>query len=78
MSNLSELNAHLFDALTRLGSPDLSPEQIDAEVKRSNAIVGIADQITENAKVSITAAKLFAEHGAQVLPMLPKIGKAAE
>jgi hypothetical protein len=37
-------------------------------------MVEVADRITENAKLSITAAKLFAEHGSQVLPYLPKIG----
>ena len=33
--------------------------------------------ITENAKVQLTAAKIFAEHGAGVVPYLPKIGKGA-
>lgn len=51
MSNLSELNRHLFAALDRLDVESLTPEQIEAEVARAGAIVDVADRITENAKV---------------------------
>ena len=79
MSNsLSDLNAHLFAQLERLDVENLTPEQITAEVARSQAMVEVADRITENAKVTLTAAKLYAEHGDKVLNMLPQIGKAAK
>lgn len=76
MSTLAELNKHLFAALDRLDVDNLSPEQIEAEVSRAGAIVDVADRITENAKVQLQAAKLFAEHGDKILPTLPMIGKA--
>ena len=76
--SLADLNAHLFDALDRLSKPDLTAEQIQSEVDRAGAIVNVADQVTENAKVMLSAAKLYAEHGAHVLPHLPQIGKATE
>lgn len=75
---LSDLNAHLFDQLDRLSRHDLTPEQLDAEVQRADAIVGVADKITANAKLQLEAAKLYAQHGQQVLSMLPQIGKASE
>ena len=78
MSSISELNAHLFAALDRLDVQELSAEQIEAEVKRAGAIVEVADRITENAKVSLAAAKLYAEHGDRILGHLPMIGKARE
>lgn len=78
MSNLSELNKHLFAALDRLDVENLTPEQIEAEVSRAGAIVDVADRITENAKVTLTAAKLYAEHGEKILGHLPMIGKARE
>lgn len=78
MSNLSELNKHLFAALDRLDVETLTPEQIEAEVKRAGAIVDVADRITENAKVTLTAAKLYAEHGEKILGHLPMIGRAKE
>lgn len=78
MSNLSELNKHLFAALDRLDVENLTAEAIEAEVKRAGAIVDVADRITENAKVTLTAAKLYAEHGEKILGHLPMIGKAKE
>ena len=77
MASLSELNQHLFAQLDRLDSEDLTLEQIDAEAKRAEAIVAVADRITENAKVQLQAAKLFGEHGQGVVPYLPRIGKGA-
>lgn len=76
-NRLSDLNSHLFNQLDRL-SGDLTPEQIEQEVARTEAIVQIADQITDNAKVMLGAAKLYAEHGQHVLPMLPQIGAPAK
>jgi hypothetical protein len=76
MSSLADLNAHLFAQLDRLDIESLTPEQIEAEVKRTEAIVSVADRITDNAKVQLAAAKLFAEHREAILPMLPMIGKA--
>ncbi len=76
MSNLAELNKHLFAALDRLDVENLTPEQIEAEVNRAGAIVEVADRITENSKVTLAAAKLYAEHGDKILGHLPQIGKA--
>lgn len=78
MSNLTELNRHLFAALDRLDVQSLTPDQIEAEVKRAGAIVEVADRITENSKVTLQAAKLFAEHGDKILGHLPMIGRAKE
>lgn len=75
--NLSDLNAHLFAQLDRL-SGELTPEKIEEEAKRAQAIVAVADKITDNARLQLGAAKLFAEHGREVLPMLPRIGKPTE
>ena len=75
-NKLSDLNNHLFAQLERLACEDLTAEQIDVEVKRAEAIVSIADQITGNAELQLKAAKLFADHGAQILPMLPQIGQS--
>ena len=78
MSNLGELNRHLFAALDRLDVENMSPEQIEAEVARAGAIVDVADRITENAKVGLQAAKLYAEHGDRILGHLPMIGNSAK
>lgn len=75
---LSDLNDHLFAQLDRLRADTLTAEQIETEAKRAQAIVAVADTIADTARLQLQAAKLFAEHGQQVLPMLPQIGKSAE
>lgn len=72
-NKLSDLDDHLFAALERLNDETLSADQIDAEAKRAEAVVKLADQVTENAKTKLVAAKLYGEHGSNVLPMLPMI-----
>lgn len=77
-NKLVDLNNHLFAQLERLSDEGISAEQIDQEVKRTEAIVSVADQIVGNADLQLKAAKLFAEHGQMIMPMLPKIGKSEE
>lgn len=73
-NKMSDLNNHLFAQLERLAVDDMTPEQIESEVKRTDAIVSLADQVSRNADLQLKAAKLYAEHGAAVLPHLPQIG----
>ena len=73
-NRMSDLNNHLFAALERLSDDSLSDEQIGTEAKRADAIVSVADKIIGNATLQLNAAKLWAEHGSAILPMLPKIG----
>jgi hypothetical protein len=75
-NTMADLHNHLFAQIERLGDEDLTAEQINAETKRAHAMVSVADQIIEGQKLNLTAAKLFAEHGEKILPMLPPVGKA--
>jgi hypothetical protein len=79
-SKLAQLNDHLFAQLDRLNKPDMTPEQIDAEVKRGQVVAALADQVVRGASVQVAAAKLVAQHGDKMthhLPMLPN-GKTVE
>lgn len=75
-NKLRDLNDHLFAQLERLADENLTAEQLESEVKRADAIVALADQIVGNADLQLKAAKLFADHGATILPHLPMIGKS--
>lgn len=77
-TGISDLTAHLFAQLERMSNENLDADQLEQEVKRTDAIVDLADRITSNADLQLKAAKLFAEHGHSVLPMLPQIGKSSE
>jgi len=57
-NKLSDLNDHLFMALERLNEEDISTEQIEAESKRAEAIIGVANQIICNAKITLDAMRL--------------------
>ena len=72
-NKLADLNNHLFAQLERLSDESLTPEQVDQEAKRGEAIVAIADQIIRNAALQISAAKLVAEYGSDPTPHLPQI-----
>jgi hypothetical protein len=71
-NKLSDLNDHLFAQLERLSDEALTPEQIEQEAKRGEAIVAVADQIIRNASVQVAAAKLVSDHGLDPTPHLPE------
>lgn len=75
-NKLSDLNDHLFMQLERLGEEDLTPEQIEIEAKRAEAIVEVADRIVGNAALQLKAAALLVEHGEYVRPHLPQLSKS--
>ena len=72
-NKLSDLNDHLFAQLERLGDEELSPQDIEHEVSRAEAIVKVSDQIINNAALKIQAAKILADTGLppdRLLPLL--------
>lgn len=72
-NRLSDLNDHLFAQIERLSDENLTPEQVDAEAKRSEAMVAVADQIIRNADLTFKAATLVANHGDRFRPALATI-----
>lgn len=69
-NKLSDLNNHLFAQLERLSDEDLTPEQIEQEAKRADAIVDVSDQIVRNADLQLKALNLLAVHGDRFKPHL--------
>ena len=72
-NKLVDLNNHLFAQLERLGEEGLSAEQLEQEVKRTDAMVAVSTQILRNADLSVQAAKLVAEYGGNYERVLPMI-----
>lgn len=58
-NTMVDLNNHLFEQLERLNDEDLSDEQLDKEVTRSDAMNKIATNIINNAKTVIEAEKIY-------------------
>ena len=72
-NRLIDLNNHLFSQLERLTDESLLPEQIEQEVKRSDAIVSVSEQIIKNADLTLKAANLVANHGDRFKTTLPMV-----
>ena len=72
-NKLVDLNNHLFAQLERLGEENLTAEQLEQEVKRTDALVAVSTQILRNADLGVQAAKLVAEYGGNYENLLPMI-----
>lgn len=77
-NRLVDLNNHLFAQLERLSEEELTPEQIETEAKRTEAIVSVSQQIIQNADLALKGARLIAEHGAHVGKFLPMLEGRSE
>lgn len=53
---LGDLTDHLFAELERLGDEGMTPEQLDVEIKRANAISDVAQVVINNANTVLKAA----------------------
>lgn len=62
-NKLTDLNDHLFAQLERLGEEGLTQEALERETQRTSAIIGVSEQIINNAQVALNAAELVAKHG---------------
>ena len=62
-NTLGDLNNHLFAQLERLNEEDLAGEELEKEIARSKAIVGISNQIINNANVVLKAKTVELEYG---------------
>ena len=62
-NTLGDLNNHLFAQLERLGDEDLSGEELEQELKRSEAMGKIAAQIISNGELAFKTMKHMDEYG---------------
>lgn len=72
-NTLADLNNYLFESIERITDDDLSDEQLEKEIRRSDAVQKIAKTIIENGHLALSAKKhVDAQGGGQTvdLPML--------
>lgn len=77
-TTLNDLNEYLFQEMDRLTNEDLSGEELDKEIKRSEALQKVARTVIENGALALSAKKYLDEYGAGdnvELPMLGITGK---
>ena len=62
-NNLTDLNNYLFESLERLLDDDMTEEEMQKEIKRSEAVTSVAAVIIHNGELALKAAKYAAEYG---------------
>jgi len=62
-NNLTSLNNYLFEAIERIIDDDLDEEELMKEIRRSEAVVKIADTVLKNAEVQLKALEYMDEYG---------------
>ncbi|PKM70120.1 MAG: hypothetical protein CVU86_07105 [Firmicutes bacterium HGW-Firmicutes-11] len=56
-NKLTDLNNYLFEQLERLNDDDLTPEELEKEIRRSNAVTKIGQVVINNANILLEAKK---------------------
>lgn len=60
-NSLCDLNDHLFNCLEGLMNDELTPEQLEKEIRRAQAVNNVAKTIIQNGRTQIEAMKLREE-----------------
>ena len=62
-TTLNDLNEYLFQEMDRLTNEDLSAEELDKEIRRSDALQKVAKTIIDNGTLALQAKKHLDEYG---------------
>lgn len=58
-NTLNDLNNFLFGQLERLDNPDMTPEELETEIKRTEAMTDVAEQVIKNANTVLAAERMY-------------------
>lgn len=73
-TTLNDLNEYLFQEMDQLTNEDLSADELDKEIKRSDALQKIAKTVIDNGALALQAKKYLDEYGEGDKVELPLIG----
>lgn len=73
-NTLADLNNYLFEAIERINDDDLSDEELEKEIKRSEAVNKIAKTIVDNGNLALQAKKHYSEYGNGEQIEIPLLG----
>lgn len=73
-NTLTDLNNYLFECIERLNDDELTDEQLDREISKSETIQKVAKTIIDNASVALQAQKHFDEYGSGRTVEIPLLG----
>ena len=64
-NKINDLRDHLFASLERLDNDELTPEQLNLEINKAEAIAQIGSVIIQSAKVEVDFLKAMGEAGTE-------------
>lgn len=73
-NTLGDLNNYLFESIERLNDDSLSSEELDKEIRRSEAVQKVAKTIIDNGALALSAKKHFDEMGSDLNVEIPLLG----
>lgn len=62
-NTLTDLNNHLFEQLERLNDDELTPEELETELRRAEGMTKVAAQIVQNAELAYKTMVHLTEYG---------------
>lgn len=72
-NTLSDLNNYLFEALERLTDDELTEEDLEKEMRRTEAITDVADTAIRNAELALKTMKYLNDNGVDRAPVPPML-----
>lgn len=72
----NDLSNYLFEEIERLQDTSLTEEELERNIRRSEAVVKVSEQIIKNGALQLRAAEVAADYGGKVsVPLLGINGK---
>lgn len=62
-NTLADLNNYLFEQIERLNDDSLDDEELDAELRKADAIVKVSEKIIQNGELAFKTMKHMDEYG---------------
>lgn len=73
-NTLSDLNNYLFEQLERLNDDELTEEELEKEIKRSETVTKVAKTIIDNGQLALQTKKHLDEYGQGAKCEIPLLG----
>ncbi len=73
-NTLSDLNNYLFESIERLLDDELSDDELEKEIKRTETVQKVAKTIIDNGALALQAKRHFDEYGIEQNVEIPLLG----
>ncbi len=73
-NTMADLNNYLFESIERINDDNLSSEELEKEIRRSEAVNKIAKTIIDNGSLALNAKKHLDDYGSGETVEIPLLG----